>query len=102
VDFIRRRILDLDYHVHLLSARIYERIAQVDYFWHFLRAGADTEAALFTNVVEAGFPEMQPPHRDTIHPSAWNRFSRKLGCMRIQQLAYATGGAQTGAQRRPL
>ncbi len=35
-------------------------------------------------------------------PDIGNRCSRKLGCMRIQQLAYATAGTQTGALRRPV
>ena len=63
MDFIRRRILDLDSHIHLLSPRIYELIPQVDCFWHIFRASADTEAALFTNIVEEELSEMQPPSK---------------------------------------
>ena len=35
----------------------------MDCFFGTFRAGADTEAALFTNIVEARFPEMQPPSK---------------------------------------
>ena len=95
MDFIRRRILDLDSHILTSFLPVYTRALLKWTAFGTLRAGADTEAALFTNVVEAEFPEMQPPHRDTIHRSARKGYVPKSAVAKMLILRFCTHGAHS-------